>query len=507
VLDGLEPLQHPPGAQEGRVKDPAVAALVRELAIKNPGLCVITTRVDVDDVAGRAGTVCVNLENLAPDAGAELLRKLEVNGSEAELRKASEDFGGHGLALSLLGTYLRDVCEGDVRRRSEAPLLDEGIKQGRHARRVMAMYEAWLEPSELQVLRLVGLFDRPAEAAALAALRAEPPIPLLTDELDAGGEKCWKQALARLRRAHLLAADDGTGLDTHPLVRAYFGERLLAERPEAWRAGHERLYEHYRQAAPDLPETLEEMLPLYTAVVHGCRAGRAQETAADVYSRRILRGAEHFSWKKLGAFGAELTALAGFFDRPWDRPSAQLTAAAQAWILSVAGFGLRGLGRLPEAVQPMRVATDRVRAQGNWKDAAIGAGNLSELTLTLGDVASAVQAAEESVELADRSGDAFWRMSQRTALADALHQAGRWDESAARFREAEAMEAERKPQYPRLYSLRGYRYCDLLLAMGEPLPRALPSWPGSDVWCVARLLHRGRGVPGPGRRRTASGRR
>jgi tetratricopeptide (TPR) repeat protein len=83
-------------------------------------------------------------------------------------------------------------------------------------------------------------------------------------------------------------------------------------------------------------------------------------------------------------------------------------------------------------------------------------------------VASAVQAAEESVELADRSGDAFWRMSQRTALADALHQAGRWDESAARFREAEAMEAERKPQYPRLYSLRGYRYCDLLLAMGEP---------------------------------------
>jgi tetratricopeptide (TPR) repeat protein len=290
----------------------------------------------------------------------------------------------------------------------------------------------------------------------------------LTEEIGAGDEGRWRKALAKLRRARLLAVDDGFGVDAHPLVRAYFGERLLAERPEAWRAGHERLYEHYRQAAPDLPETLEEMLPLYTAVVHGCRAGRAQETAADVYSRRILRGAEHFSWKKLGAFGSELTALAGFFDRSWDRPSAQLTAADQAWILNEAGFVLRALGRLPEAVQPLRAGLEARIVEENWKNAAISAGNLSELTLTLGEVASAVQAGEESVELADRSGDAAERMSERTTLADALHQAGRWEESAASFREAEAMQAESLPQYPRLTSLPGYRYCDLLLSMAEP---------------------------------------
>jgi tetratricopeptide (TPR) repeat protein len=80
-------------------------------------------------------------------------------------------------------------------------------------------------------------------------------------------------------------------------------------------------------------------------------------------------------------------------------------------------------------------------------------------------VASAVQAGEESVE---RSGDAFMRMVNRTTLGDALHQAGRWEESAASFRAAESMQAEMQPQYPRLYSLQGYRYCDLLLAMAEP---------------------------------------
>jgi tetratricopeptide (TPR) repeat protein len=187
-----------------------------------------------------------------------------------------------------------------------------------------------------------------------------------------------------------------------------------------------------------------------------------------VFWQRIRRGREAFSWRQLGAFGAALTALAALFDRPWHRPSARLTEADRAWLLNAAGFVLRALGRLPEAVQPMRAGLEARIAQKNWKSAAIIAGNLSELTLTLGEVADAVAAGEQSVELADRSGDAFQRLSKRTTLADALHQAGRWEESAAAFRTAEAMQAERQPQYPRLYSLQGYQYCDLLLARAEP---------------------------------------
>ena len=47
VLDGLEPLQNPPGPQEGRLREPSLQALLRELAAFNPGLCVITTRLPV----------------------------------------------------------------------------------------------------------------------------------------------------------------------------------------------------------------------------------------------------------------------------------------------------------------------------------------------------------------------------------------------------------------------------------------------------------------------------
>jgi hypothetical protein len=47
----LEPLQNPPGSQEGRLCEASLQALLRELATFNTGLCVITTRTPVTDLA------------------------------------------------------------------------------------------------------------------------------------------------------------------------------------------------------------------------------------------------------------------------------------------------------------------------------------------------------------------------------------------------------------------------------------------------------------------------
>ena len=115
----------------------------------------------------------------------------------------------------------------------------------------------------------------------------------------------------------------------------------------------------------------------------------------------------------------------------------------------------------------MRAGIELQATKEDWKNAAVGASSLSELELTLGEVAGAAGDAEQSVSHADRSGDAFQRMSKRTSHADALHQAGRRAEAEARFREAEQMQAESQPDYPLLDSLGGFRYCDLLLTEAE----------------------------------------
>jgi hypothetical protein len=50
ILDGLEPLQNPPPVETGKIKDPGLTSLLRELAVQNPGLVVISTRLSVDDL-------------------------------------------------------------------------------------------------------------------------------------------------------------------------------------------------------------------------------------------------------------------------------------------------------------------------------------------------------------------------------------------------------------------------------------------------------------------------
>jgi NACHT domain len=156
VLDGLEPLQNPPGPQEGRVRDPALQALLRELAAFNRGLCVITTRMLVADVADHERTSVLRreLEHLSNDAGARLLRALGVKGDEAELRSTSDEFCGHCLALTLLGSYLTDAYNGDIRCREEvSQRLAHDVHQGTHARKVMESYQTWLgEGPELAVI-------------------------------------------------------------------------------------------------------------------------------------------------------------------------------------------------------------------------------------------------------------------------------------------------------------------------------------------------------------------
>jgi serine/threonine protein kinase/predicted ATPase len=322
VLDGLEPLQNPPGSQEGRLREPSLQALLRELAAFNGGLCVITTRTPVADIADHEGTSTLrrDLEQLSSDAGAKLLRALGIEGDEPELRDASDEFNGHCLALTLLGSYLTDAYNGNIRCRKEvSERLAQDVRQGAHARKVMESYQAWFgEGPELSVLRLLGLFDRPADEKALEALLKSPVISGLTESLTDLHPAAWRTILARLRRARLLAAEDphdNGNLDTHPLVREYFGEQLRSQRAEAWKECNRRLYGYYRTLASQLPDSFREMEPLLLAVICGCNAGLFHEALNEVYIRRIQRGNAFFAANVLGARGALLSVLAHFFEQ------------------------------------------------------------------------------------------------------------------------------------------------------------------------------------------------
>jgi len=489
VLDGVEPLQYPPGPVGGKLKDPALEALLKGLAQQNAGLCLVTTRESIENLSPWQDTTAPewSLEHLSEEAGAQLLFEAGVNKSgnaeikanDKELRDAAHEIGGHALTLQLLGQYLAKVHNGDVRKRSLVGFEKADARiQGGHSFRVMAAYETWLGGAgeegtrQLAVLHLLGLFDRPADSGCLAALRSEPAITSLTEPLVGLDDEDWNYILSNLGECGLISVyADQSAIDCHPLVREYFGKLLREKNPDTWREAHRRLYEHLEQNTEQQPVTLAGLQPLYQAVAHGCLAGMYEEARARVYVDRILRGTDDtngfYSARRLGAFGSDLAAMACFFEKPWVKVSPQLSEADKAWLLSVAAFDLRALGRLTEALEPMRAGLDMQVEQKSWDNAPRASNNLSELELTLGQVAEAVQDAERSVDYADRVADVFLRIVFRVTLADALFQEGKADKATKYFHEAEVMQAERITEYPMLTMLAGFRYCDLLLAPAE----------------------------------------
>ena len=527
ILDGMEPLQYPPGPMAGELIDPSIKSLLHGLQRDNPGLCIVTTREAVPtlDEMSEPKRLTIDLGMLSPESGSQLLQQYGVTGEPKELLQASIDVEGHALALILLGTYLKDRCGGDVTRRSEALLFHGHERYAAHAHKVMASYEAWFGQQDevgkaaVAILHLMGLFNRPADADCLAALRAEPPIPGLTEPLFVGNrDEVWHRAVERLRSARLLTDVEGDSetLDAHPLIREHFDEKLSEEGgvQGTSQEAHRRLYDHLKSVpADEQPDTLAELMPLYHAVAHGCKAGLVEDAMMNVYFRRVQRdGATNYAMRKLGVIGSELAAVSCFFTKLWTEPCSELEPGYRAGVLNWAGFRLRAIGRLQESLEPMTASLRERIKQKEWLAASMNASNLSELSLMLGDVSTAIKLGEHSVEVADRSGDGFQRMSRRTTLATALHAAGNGricepselpanstevQTSAAMsliaFRESESMEKERREEYPLLYSLRGYQYCDILLESAAQLAMANPvdtsSSSGEDISKAVARIH------------------
>jgi hypothetical protein len=542
VLDGLEPLQAAPDhTGDGELKDDALRALLGKLAANNPGMCVVTTRTGIRDVInwGEHTVRHCKLRPLSDPAGAAVLRRLGVQGPQTELELASREVRGHALTLTLMGSYFRVRFheDPDIARRHcfGFKQADDRI-QGGHAFRVVAAYERLFEDSdrhvELAILRLLGLFDRPAPPDCIAVLRAAA-IPDLTDRLVDVRDDDWHAAVAQLKELDLLQAvvwqqppifgfsertarhamaagqrnehvvlgepnerselaammHDGFALDAHPLLRAYFAHRIAGP---AARAAHGRLYEHLSRSVPYWPDGQDGIYVLYHAIAHACEAGRHQEAYDQVFDDRIQRGIvgahAFYSRTKLALVGADLVALGQFFVEPWSKVVPTLDAAAQQRLLTEVGFRLRTSVRLREAQAPLQLGMRLAHEERSWGRLARYACTLSEIKLLLGEVAAAVEAAADAVAYAEQSGDRRQCVVRRATHADALHQAGRPADSVRIFAEAEALHAKDGGMPPLLDGLRSSQFCDVLLRVTEQTAwRAVldpPAWSPCDVSCA-----------------------
>jgi transcriptional regulator with XRE-family HTH domain len=309
VLDGLEPIQTPPTTRDegGKISNPAVRDLIFNLAHHINGLCVITSRFPVWDLAdqeseGRRGRVWViNLPALGLGPAKKLLKSRNLHGPEEEFNKAVRVYQGNPLSLSLLASLLRCGYNGNIARWSD--VSGDGTIDD-----ILRSLERHLTSQGRAVMRLTGLFGGPAGAEPIRALRARPPIPGLSDALIDLDADQWESVLDNLRRFQLLTEpnkDRPGDLDCHPMIRGYYAKRLQQDQPQAWQEGHLRLCQHFKKE-----ENLGVIDNLLLAIHHGYQAGRNAEVFDDLAQRKCVNFVgltwEAF-WKKRGYLSAERT--------------------------------------------------------------------------------------------------------------------------------------------------------------------------------------------------------
>ena len=423
ILDGLDTMQQPPGPAQGRLHCTVLALLLQELAIDMDGLCLLSSRQEIADLApymdtgnpldnhsdqsqpsrnGQRGRVCtLTPMPLTPNASKRLLRRLGVKGSDSRFREAAQQHGGHPLNLRMLARHLTDSHRGHLLGLYQSPSQSSissaaGESLFSHALDASRSYLEWFHGgAEQQLLHVLGLLERPLHFEELLSLaRIEMPVADINDCLSQLDRADMQTVLNRLVAAGLvsLQAGEDCWAVCHPMLQGTIDLILKTEKPRQWQRLHELIFRHLcnRLLVADQPVPSKEFV--FSAVRHGIKAGRVTE-AFNLYFGCAKRRLPVLS---RGSHQSDHACISLFFEREWDKPLFSAPPRTRSRMLSSAATNLMSLGRLQEVMEPTRMSIRQLAGSGLLVEAAnvalpfvttlIVAGELDESTTALNEL-------------------------------------------------------------------------------------------------------------------------
>lgn len=475
ILDGMESLQYSDNfvGKEGEIKDYSLKVFVSMLSDYNHGLCVITTRKKVPNLNYYNNTTkLLELQNLNIKQSRKLLKNYNVYGNNKTIKLICKKNMGHALSLNLIATYIRDNLKGNADNFIKRGLLGTGSNEEKKLIKVMQSYEDWYgEGKHIRILRILSLFDRPAKQEELSFLLTQPMIVGLTDGIINIGIYELGNIFRQLKHASLIMEyeiDNINYFDTHPLIREYFGKRVLEQFPESYRKGHYCLYKYFSISGSKCPAEANQMNFWFRAVYHGCLAEKYEEVFESIYIPHIKQGEKIYDARVLGGHSTDIDAISSFFAEPWTILKDKLDEQKEAAIYAEASFALRSNGLISESIIPLIKAFNIEKTRLNYEEAAMAAGNLSELYLVIGEMDKAVKYANKGIEIAEKSNK-VWRhyWIQLAKKADIFSKIGKYDFANAYFRQAEYVQKNYDVESERLYGVLAFKKFDAYLTLIE----------------------------------------
>jgi hypothetical protein len=292
----------------------------------------------------------------------------------------------------------------------------------------MAKYETWLRRDErqLQLMRVVSLFDGPASFDAIDALLQTEGIEGITSALTGFRIRSPEltQAVYQLRKQYLLLPGtlddtslDDTSLDAHLMVRDYFRGRLRATDRICWERAHSALRGYFSSRCPTAATSPVGAADVYMAIRHGCLAGEHTKVYQEEYLGKIHSPHGISVVRRHGLFAADLFALYSFFDDDFSRVSTQLPPDARRFVAEQAATRMRWVGRVADSSELMRQLYEEATAERSAAHIAVPAKYLAETLILQGDAVSATSYAVRSINLIDMDVRRVERVSLRALAA------------------------------------------------------------------------------------------
>ncbi|MGB8657433.1 MAG: tetratricopeptide repeat protein [Candidatus Zixiibacteriota bacterium] len=466
ILDGLEQMQKSESGDEfGKMLHRECTELLHYLAdAPKTGLCLITTRFplkDLDNWCEDSYRTLPLIDLSLPDAIA-MLRKRGVKGDNEELKDVIERYKGHALSLTSVAGYLKRYYGGDIKHGPDIKFVFSEKERFKDVNKLLHRYAEKMTKSELVFLNIFSLFRKEVtENEFRGVLRHKIEDSSFNDMLVKMSKLDFKDLVEGLVNWRLISYDETkNSYSTHHLIKAYF-ETSLDEKDE--RLCHKRIYQYFGENASELPETLEEMQPLFEQVFHGCSAGLYDEVFYYVYLEKIIRREEYFLTAKLGAWETNLSLLRNFF------PIGELSQlplvsrkSYKSWLLNEAGLSLLNTGRPKEAEYLFCASVQMDIAEKDWRNASIRYQNLVDLQFRTGEIKKGLESAKRSLEMAEKASSNEDSIISKAYLGHILHLLDKIIEAEKSFREAD--ELERKRSGFGLHSIYGAFYADFLIS-------------------------------------------
>ncbi|MEE8574579.1 MAG: DUF4062 domain-containing protein, partial [Thermodesulfobacteriota bacterium] len=380
VLDGLEVLQNESGGQTGRLKNPEIRELLSYFADSMmQGFCLISTRLSVSDLEDRQegyGYEELPIDELGKRDAKAILKARGVVGRSAKIDELIENYKRHALSLTTVAGFLVRYHEGDV---DKAPNIEFEEAPEDRQKDVLKLFKEYFKV-------LTG--DEKAFMAIFSLFRTNVTVR----EYDRLFRKTTKETeinkdLAELKDKEFITLKNGLtalnfidpGTDEsgekfwsiHPITREYFASTLDEDTKAAC---HRAIYNFINGYAPERPDTIEEMAPLFEQIYHGCKGGLQDKAYRKVYKEKIQHEDEAYLVHKLGAWETNLSILRNFFpDGDFNEMPAVSENSNQSYLINETALSLLSIGKPLETDRLFLKKIKMINIPDNdWKNASVG---------------------------------------------------------------------------------------------------------------------------------------